>query len=68
MKTNHIGGASAGSDDPWECLGTGCWFRKVCVTVFSFLGAAQRIRALVCSWVCQSFDTVLSKKLLNLLA
>ena len=48
--------------------GPGCWFRKVCVTVFSFLGAAQRTRALVCSWVCQSFDTVLSKKPLNLLA
>lgn len=48
--------------------GPGPCFRKVCVTIFSFLGAAQRTRALICSWVCQSFDTVPSKKPLNLLA
>lgn len=50
-----------------DLLGPGCWFGKVCVTVFSLVGAAWRTRALVRSWVCQSFDTVPSKKPLNLL-
>lgn len=65
MKTSDTGGATADSSDPWASLGTRVliWEGLCC----SFLGTAQGTRALVCSWVCQSFDTVPSKKPLNLL-
>lgn len=52
----------------WDILGPRCCFGKVCVTVFSLVGAGWRTQALVRSWVCQSFDTVPSKKPPNLLA